>query len=597
MFFIFTDSANETNIKHLRKRKTKRRSSLNNSKNNVNNVSDSEIHVNDSEKRGEGRHNKSSTLKSSKRLCSSAADYMAHSYEDLILMLIQLQRRQSELVKTGERIRLEMETAEKMSEIEPHYYERYRLQYEQLQQKLAEVEKECEMQTPIIKRIDQMIRVRSKENKSKAASTTFLDQVEQDESSQPSINNHNTSLTKMSQLNKVIPNTNAINTAIDTSDKNIENLRKEQQILENELERVRGLLTHSTKRLEEKAVENAQMEHEMLLARNKLKQVLDAEQREMELTRSSELESELANINQVIDDLHNKREDLNAAIENLKITERAYTDSIRPPNVVAAAAASVHHNTPKVFNANLTFKQTSNPQQQQQQVKHQFNRNEEEDDVMPLYENLNNTKIFLNDQLNNNNSLSSSNPSEENNDDFTLNINLEQTRTPYQTVAAGTSTTSEDSEINNNELRHNLNSMCEFDPSMTFGDSIVDQQIKQIYSYQMNFPMTTAKPANEGIKTVREVKRESERRKFNQQQQTRLTQLLNESLMSYGGGYYYYNTDMINEQTTAVETPASIIAGGGSSGASNSTSVTNTTNSPSVTTLSDGIASKHAEHY
>lgn len=502
-------------------------------------------------------------------------------------MLIQLQRRQSELAKTSERIRMEMETAEKMSEIEPHNYERYRVHYEQLQQRLAEVEKECEMQTPAIKRIDQMIRVRSKENKSKAASTTFLDQVDQEESSLPTINNNNASLTRLSQSSKVAAT--ATTTTSDTSDKNIENLRKEQQLLENELERVRGLLTHSTKRLEEKAVENAQMEHEMLVARKKLKQVLDAEQRAMELTRSTKLESELANINQVIDDLHNKREDLNAAIENLKMSERVYTDSIRPPNVVAAAAAaaSVHHNTPKVFNANLTFKQTTSQQQQPQQTKHQFNRNEEEDDVMPLYENLNNTKIFLNDQLNNNNSLSSSNPSEENNDDFTLNINLEQARTPYQTAAAaGTSTASEDSEINNNELRHNLNSMCEFDPSMTFGDSIVDQQIKQIYGYQMNFPM--AKPAGESIKTVREVKRESERRKFNQQQQTRLTQLLNESLMSYGGGYYYYSADMINEHSTAADK-----AGGNNS--TSTTTTTATTAPPSATTLSE--APKHPQHY
>ncbi len=345
---------------------------------------------------------------------------------------------------------------------------------------------------------------------------------------------------------------------------NLEHLRRQQTALAGELDRVRGLLTHSTRRLEEKAVENAQMEQEMRLARSKLKQVLASEQEAAELARSSKLAAELAHINAVIDDLHSRRQELNRAIEGLKLC---------PPTPLTQEQQCVS----KTPLSGAYFSQDVG-EEEVEDVENSFSS----PSSIPLYENI---SLASNDQVNNNNNSSSngsllnhhhihnhlqSNSLEdeeegegledmENDEFFTLNINLASKQyggNKFTAAKDGVSTNGASSslEINNNDsVQHNLNAlsgnnsgssstMCEFDPtkdmighhhhhlssSHPYGSdgSIIDQQIRQIYNYhqqtasavQQSSAAMAAKPAQE-IRTVREVKREAERRKVVQQQQ------------------------------------------------------------------------------
>lgn len=345
---------------------------------------------------------------------------------------------------------------------------------------------------------------------------------------------------------------------------NLEHLRRQQTALAGELDRVRGLLTHSTRRLEEKAVENAQMEQEMRLARSKLKQVLASEQEAAELARSSKLAAELAHINAVIDDLHSRRQELNRAIEGLKLcppTPPTQEEQCVSKTPLSGAYFSQDVGEEEVEDVENSFSSPSS---------------------IPLYENI---SLASNDQVNNNNNNSSngsllnhhhlhnhlqSNSLEdeeegegledmENDEFFTLNINLASKQyggNKFTAAKDGVSTNGASSslEINNNDsVQHNLNAlsgsnsgssstMCEFDPtkdmighhhhhlssSHPYGSdgSIIDQQIRQIYNYhqqtasavQQSSAAMAAKPAQE-IRTVREVKREAERRKVVQQQQ------------------------------------------------------------------------------
>ncbi|XP_046917331.2 pleckstrin homology domain-containing family A member kramer isoform X5 [Dermatophagoides farinae] len=497
----------ETSKKKRRKRK---------SRENLNNASDSEIQFTDEKGKSNtfDRASRKYFLKSSRRFSVSAAEYVGRRHEELILMLIQLRRKQSQLAKTCEKLRLQMDSEEKMMEIEPYRKDDYQLRFNELSRKWKEVNREYRLQIPIIQTIDHMIKIKSKTklnelNKKKAASTSILDRV--------TVDDDQFNLVKKDR-DSVSSDSDSIRTA-ETPNENIEILKRQQKVLEGELDRVRGMLTHSTRKLEEKAVENARMEQEMLLARNKLKQVLENEQEAMEITRSSKLEAELVHINKVIDDLHNRRKELNNAIENLKNSETKFmADRFNDDNVY-----SDYH---KFTNEEL--KMAVN--------------NAAETSLYPLYENIKKSQAFLSNQnslqidhrhVEDDNDGDNDNEDDDNfdrtnnnnlNDEFfTLNINLDK----HHTNLSSTSRISTNlNEINNN-FPSNIQTMCEFDPNkvmtMTYGgDSIVDQQLKQIYNYHHQ-PVIIQQPSTKSneVKTVREVKRESERRKFNHHQQQR----------------------------------------------------------------------------
>ncbi|XP_075678702.1 uncharacterized protein LOC113792221 isoform X2 [Dermatophagoides pteronyssinus] len=533
----------ETSSLKKRRRKRKSRENLNN-----NNASDSEIQFDDDDEKVKSLNRFSSRkhfLKSSRRFSVSAAEYMGKSNEELILMLIQLRRKQSQLEKTMEQLRMQMDSEEKMMEIQPYRKDDYQLRFNELNRKWKEINREYQLQLPIIQTIDHMIKMKSKTmlnelNKKKAASTSNLDRVVVDDNDDDDDDNNNNNRFKSSMKNdcdnhhsadSISIQTAAVAAAVDeTPNENIEILKRQQKVLEGELDRVRGMLTHSTKKLEEKAVENARMEQEMLLARNKLKQVLENEQEAMEITRSSKLEAELAHINEVIDDLHNRRKELNNAIENLKNSETKFmTDRFNDNDndddgddnnnyysnyhrftneelklaVNNAAETSLYPLYENIIKKSQTFVDSKQQNDGHEQIDDDDDDDDDDDNCDPI----NNIDNNLNDEF------------------FTLNINLDkhhQHRNHHLSSNSSSQTINGGKEINNN-----ITTMCEFDPNKVMstyggssGDSIVDQQLKQIYNYhhqqqqQQTQQQAMNNKSNE-VKTVREVKRESERRKFN----------------------------------------------------------------------------------
>lgn len=513
------------------------------SKENVNdNASDSEIATNLGSKWFD-REKKTSLLKASRRFSISASDFVGKNQEELILLLIQLRRKQSRLIKTCEQLRLEMDSEEKMMELEPYRQIDYQMRYNELSKRWKEKRQELKMQTPIIQTIDHLIKIKSKSklselNKKKAASTSFLDKVldYNSDNRHPSNNDgedgddDDDSLQQLLQRKKLdqslfdgedsrirsdrnqdetVDRKNSDNFDQDSSNKNVEIFKQQQKILEGELDRVRGMLTHSTKKLEEKAVENARMEKEMLMARNKLKQVLENEQEAMEITRSSKLELELAHINRVIDDLHSRRKQLNTAIENLK--KQSSTESNNGTTDRNDQGSLINSSDPKTLDDDEANKLNE----------------KSETSLYPLYENIKKSQRSSNSKTNrksskkfNDNNLWNDRTNNNLNDEFfTLNINLDR---HAEFLRSSKNLIDTDFEINNNNSNHQNHqynrSMCEFDPNKSFAligeypnGSIVDQQIQQIYNYQ---PLI--KSSSNEVKTVREVKRESERRKFQQ---------------------------------------------------------------------------------
>lgn len=93
------------------------------------------------------------------RQCLSAGDLLGKTHEELILLLIQLKRNQSQLKHTIEKLNLQMESEDKLSMIEPHKIAEHKLKYEQVKEQLVETQKQYDSQFPLIDLIDNMVKV------------------------------------------------------------------------------------------------------------------------------------------------------------------------------------------------------------------------------------------------------------------------------------------------------------------------------------------------------------------------------------------------------------------------------------------------------
>ena len=412
----------------------------------------------------------------STRLCVSTGDLLGKSHEELVLLLIQLRRCQAQLSKTCEQVRLQMEGEEKLIDIEPHKREEHKIKFKELRERLNELEKQYEMQNPLIDTVDNMVKLNNPhsfdDNKMKAASTSVLDQVLLDEDT-----NQLSSLQQdREMLEKTIEGVKNKVAKIDSDSEstvNLDKLKKQQKMLEGELGKVRGLLSHSAKRLEEKAAENAQIEQDVLNAKKKLKQVLAYEQQDdssCSQQKAASLEAELAHIEQVIDDLHHRRKELNAAIEGLKISE-GKSSSLKGGTrieVVRARPTGLAGSAPLPGKKKLlnTYFETDLDTLESKDLARNQTKNsgsEGKSDSNPLYENLDTPNTY----------------------DQTCN-----------------------------------NQMCQFQPSeadeliaQLASEDIIDDQMKQFYGLLGPTASAASQKPTE-IKTVRIVKRENERRKI-----------------------------------------------------------------------------------
>ena len=343
------------------------------------------------------------------KIFSSAGELLGKTHEELVLLLIQLRRNQSHLASTCESLRLQMESEEKMMEIEPQRREEHKSRYKELRESLLEVERQYENQFPVIDMVDNMVKLNhsgpgvtsnrhqqqhnrdhrdlsptDQDNdfdfkRSKAASTSFLDRFPESQgvsSSSTSAVTHSglpivpqrgeqlkftnylsppkkkedEELVESAEQEKLIQylkqdkdilektlegvRSSLTNLSLNgTSDgeespstsSNIDKMKQQQQILEGELGRVRGLIVQSAKRLEQRAVENAWIEQDVLMARSQLDQILSSASTSTTMTTTNSsassnpdpvsLEAELANIDQAIDNLNAKRKEI---LENFK---------------------------------------------------------------------------------------------------------------------------------------------------------------------------------------------------------------------------------------------------------------------------------------
>ena len=91
--------------------------------------------------------------------CLSAGDLLGKSHEQLLLLLIQLKRNQSQLGQAIDQLRVQMESEQKMALLDPMQVEVHQRKGEELHRRLFGAEKQFAEQMPIIVMIENAIRV------------------------------------------------------------------------------------------------------------------------------------------------------------------------------------------------------------------------------------------------------------------------------------------------------------------------------------------------------------------------------------------------------------------------------------------------------
>ncbi|CAG0905024.1 unnamed protein product, partial [Cyprideis torosa] len=234
----------------------------------------------------------------------TAGDLLHKSHEELVLLLIQLRRQSAGLLRAMEVNQAEMDrltqalsTADPMVAGGPGERERQIRRYHELLEEQRELELQYDGQKPLIHLVDNMVKLGSLYNRPNRDLATgasgpaaqaiqsnrlrekidFFHRIQERRMVEEERRQWEKENTSQQEIERMI--TSALEsvkakllTVVDPYE--AERLRNQQRKLEGELRNVRTQLLHSSKRLEEAETENARLEHELMVLRQKVLRAL-----------------------------------------------------------------------------------------------------------------------------------------------------------------------------------------------------------------------------------------------------------------------------------------------------------------------------------
>ncbi|XP_021693873.1 uncharacterized protein LOC5577636 isoform X10 [Aedes aegypti] len=298
----------------------------------------------------------------------SAGDLLNRTHEELVLLLIQLRRQNSNTARSIEQCCTnihDIQNSIRTSDGPTRAENLARL--ESLKKQLAELEKQYEKEKPLINLVDNMVKLGTLyrgapgQKKTLGSESATLDRLEfnqriqerrllQEEQRQwdrlsP---NHSELQSKVQQLyhidqllqeesgtlqslqrdkedlERALGGLKAKIMKADTPPMAIEAARQQQHTLERELSRVHLLLAENSKKLEKTVADNARLEQELLVLRQKLQASRDTQASmtpgqdgQYVGTASAVLESELRRVQLLVGDMQRQRQELSQAVRQL----------------------------------------------------------------------------------------------------------------------------------------------------------------------------------------------------------------------------------------------------------------------------------------
>ncbi|KAG7204362.1 hypothetical protein KM043_004810 [Ampulex compressa] len=333
----------------------------------------------------------------------SAGELLGRTHEELVLLLIQLRRQNATLGKAMETCHMEIEAQARLAELDtPRRLENLQ-KLEELKKHLMDLEKQYEKGKPLVNLVDNMVKLGSLYNRNTANGSSsvsgsrheLLQENSRDHRDRLEFNqkiqeqrllaeerrdwdrlspDHGQLQAKVQQLYKLDrllqeesgtlhslqqdkeileKALGGLRHKLQGSKSNLveaERYRKQQLLLERELSRVRVLLAHNSKKLEETVAENARLEQDLVVLRQKLQ----ASRRYAgNMTRDSSgttgpLEAELRRVQQLVGDLQRQRKELSVQVRQLTEKSHSLVEQIRPQ---PSSAPQVHHSKKRSQNS------------------------------------------------------------------------------------------------------------------------------------------------------------------------------------------------------------------------------------------------------
>ncbi|KAI4487873.1 hypothetical protein M0802_011761 [Mischocyttarus mexicanus] len=341
----------------------------------------------------------------------SAGELLGRTHEELVLLLIQLRRQNATLLKAMDNCHMEIEAQARLAELDtPRRLENLQ-KLEELKRHLMDLEKQYEKGKPLVNLVDNMVKLGSLYNRNTANDSNSVTASHND-LFQENTKNHRDRLEFNQRVqeqrllaeerrdwNRLSPDHGQLQAKVQQlykldrllqeesgtlhslqQDKEIlekalgglrhklqgsrsnlieaERYRKQQLLLERELSRVRVLLAHNSKvkpilssqKLEETVAENARLEQDLVVLRQKLQ----ASRRYAgNITRDASgttapLETELRRVQQLVGDLQRQRKELSVQVQQLTEKSHSLVQQIRPQS---SPAPPVHHSKKRTQNS------------------------------------------------------------------------------------------------------------------------------------------------------------------------------------------------------------------------------------------------------
>ncbi|GFG38455.1 hypothetical protein Cfor_11205, partial [Coptotermes formosanus] len=341
----------------------------------------------------------------------SAGELLGRTHEELVLLLIQLRRQSAGVCKAMETCHVEIEAQARLAELEMPKRLEHLQKLDELKRHLLDLEKQYEKGKPLVNLVDNMVKLGSlyrgsgvslhrghggpsdihsvrerlefnqkvQEQRLLAEERRDWDRVSPDRGQLQAstgakvqelyrldrlLQEESGTLQSLQQdkelLEKALGGLRHKLQGRRASPAEAERYRKQQRLLEKELSRIRLLLAHNSKKLEETVAENARLEQDLVVLRQKLQ----ASRRGSEPHRqrsavalvpdsvsagtTAALEAELRRVQQLVGDLQRQRQELSIQVRHLTEKSHSLVQQIRPgPTGVAGPipGRKRHHST------------------------------------------------------------------------------------------------------------------------------------------------------------------------------------------------------------------------------------------------------------
>ncbi|XP_075235264.1 uncharacterized protein LOC142332611 isoform X2 [Lycorma delicatula] len=317
----------------------------------------------------------------------SAGELLGRTHEELVLLLIQLRRQSAGFCKAMEACHMEIEAQARLAELETPKRLEHLQKLEDLKRHLLDLEKQYEKGKPLVNLVDNMVKLGSLcrvgapftgqngaahglngsspllrerlEFNHKVQEQRLLAEERRDwQRLSPDHNQLQAKVAQLYRLDRLLQEESGTLYSLQQDKEMLERAlgglrhklqgihgnpaeaeryRRQQRLLERELTRVRSILAHNSKKLEETVAENARLEQELVILRQKLQTSRRVPDSSTGPTTAA-LEAELRRVQTLVGDLQRQRQELSLQVRQLTEKSHSLSQQIRPgPTGIAGA--------------------------------------------------------------------------------------------------------------------------------------------------------------------------------------------------------------------------------------------------------------------